>query len=319
MSPKRKPKLDLVIPVFNEAGVIEKFYKQISVVLAELPAIVHIFFVDDGSSDGTADTLRVIAASDRRVTVLTLSRNFGHQAALTAGLDASQGDYVISLDGDGQHPPELIPQILELLNQGYDIVQGQRIEDTRAFSFKQITSSTFYALINSISGTHIEPGAADFRGMSRQAVDALKAMPEYHRFLRGMVSWLGYKSVILPYHETSRMAGKSKYSLGKMLRLALDAIFSFSLMPLYIGLSAGVMFFCFAAIEMAYVLSFWVRGEVSSLEPGWGSLMFIILTASGMLMVLLGFIGIYVGYIFHEVKNRPVYLIRRDEENERNG
>ena len=319
MSPKRKPKLDLVIPVFNEAGVIEKFYKQISVVLAELPAIVHIFFVDDGSSDGTADTLRVIAASDRRVTVLTLSRNFGHQAALTAGLDASQGDYVISLDGDGQHPPELIPQILELLNQGYDIVQGQRIEDTRAFSFKQITSSTFYALINSISGTHIEPGAADFRGMSRQAVDALKAMPEYHRFLRGMVSWLGYKSVILPYHETSRMAGKSKYSLGKMLRLALDAIFSFSLMPLYIGLSAGVMFFCFAAIEMAYVLSFWVRGEVSTLEPGWGSLMFIILTASGMLMVLLGFIGIYVGYIFHEVKNRPVYLIRRDEENERNG
>ena len=258
-------------------------------------------------------------ASNPRVTVLTLSRNFGHQAALTAGLDASQGDFVISLDGDGQHPPEMIPQMLELLQQGYDIVQGQRAEDTRAFSFKQITSSTFYALINSISGTHIEPGAADFRGMNRQAVDALKAMPEYHRFLRGMVSWLGYKSVILPYHETSRMAGKSKYSLGKMFRLALDAIFSFSLMPLYIGLSAGVMFFCFAAIEMTYVLSFWIRGDTSSLEPGWGSLMFIILTASGMLMILLGFIGIYVGYIFHEVKSRPVYLIKRDEENKHNG
>jgi dolichol-phosphate mannosyltransferase len=155
--------------------------------------------------------------------------------------------------------------------------------------------------------------------MSRQAVDALKTMPEYHRFLRGMVSWLGYKSVILPYHETSRMAGKSKYSLGKMLRLAMDAIFSFSLMPLYIGLSAGVMFFCFAALEMAYVLSFWVRGDISSLEPGWGSLMFVILIASGMLMMLLGFIGIYVGYIFHEVKNRPVYLLKRDTENERNG
>jgi len=125
--------------------------------------------------------------------------------------------------------------------------------------------------------------------------------------------------VILPYHETSRMAGKSKYSLGKMFRLALDAIFSFSLMPLYIGLSAGVMFFCFAAIEMTYVLSFWIRGDTSSLEPGWGSLMFIILTASGMLMILLGFIGIYVGYIFHEVKSRPVYLIKRDEENKHNG
>lgn len=319
MSPKRKPKVDLVIPVFNEAGVIEKFYEQISTVLAELPAIVHVFFVDDGSTDGTADALRVIASLDKRVTVLTLSRNFGHQAALTAGLDASQGDFVISLDGDGQHPPEMIPQMLDLLTQGYDIVQGQRTEDTRSFSFKQITSLGFYALINRISGTQMVPGAADFRGMSRQAVDALKAMPEYHRFLRGMVSWLGYKSVILPYHETSRMAGKSKYSLGKMLRLAMDAIFSFSLMPLYIGLSAGVMFFCFAAIEMTYVLSFWIKGDISTLAPGWSSLMFIILTVSGMIMVLLGFIGVYVGYIFHEVKNRPVYLIRRDEEHERNG
>jgi dolichol-phosphate mannosyltransferase len=134
-----------------------------------------------------------------------------------------------------------------------------------------------------------------------------------------MVSWLGYKSVILPYHETSRMAGKSKYSLGKMFRLAMDAIFSFSLMPLYVGLSAGVMFFCFAAIEMIYVLSFWIKGNTSTLAPGWSSLMFIILTVSGMIMVLLGFIGVYVGYIFHEVKNRPVYLIKRDEENERNG
>jgi polyisoprenyl-phosphate glycosyltransferase len=319
MAPKRKPKLDLVIPVFNEAGVIEKFYEQLSIVLVGLPAIIRIFFVDDGSTDGTADALRCITDLDPRVTVLTLSRNFGHQAALTAGLDVSQGDFVVSLDGDGQHPPEMIPQILELLNQGYDIVQGQRVEDTRAFSFKQITSLGFYALINRISGTQMVPGAADFRGMRRQAVDALKAMPEYHRFLRGMVSWLGYKSVILPYHEPSRMAGKSKYSLSKMLRLALDAIFSFSLMPLYIGLSAGAMFFCFAVIEMTYVLSFWIRDDIASLEPGWGSLMFVILTASGMLMVLLGFIGIYVGYIFHEVKSRPVYLIRRDEENERNG
>jgi dolichol-phosphate mannosyltransferase len=319
MHPKRKPKVDLVIPVFNEAGVIEKFYEQISAVLAELSAIIHIYFVDDGSTDGTAAALRAIKASDPRVTVLTLSRNFGHQAALTAGLDASQGDFVISLDGDGQHPPEMIPQILELLNQGYDIVQGQRVEDTRSFSFKQITSLGFYALINRISGTQMVPGAADFRGMSRQAVDALKAMPEYHRFLRGMVSWLGYKSVILPYHETSRMAGKSKYSLGKMFRLAMDAIFSFSLMPLYIGLSAGVMFFCFAAIEMIYVLSFWIEGNTSTLAPGWSSLMFIILTVSGMIMILLGFIGVYVGYIFHEVKNRPVYLIKREKENERSG
>jgi polyisoprenyl-phosphate glycosyltransferase len=315
MCPKRKTKVDLVIPVFNEAGVIEQLHEQISAVLDGLSPTFHLYFVDDGSTDGTADSLRTIADSDSRVTVLTLSRNFGHQAALTAGLDASQGDFVISLDGDGQHPPEMIPQMIELFEQGYDIVQAQRLENTRAFSFKQFTSSSFYTLINRISGTRIAPGAADFRGMSRQAVDALKAMPEYHRFLRGMVSWVGYKTVILPYHETSRMAGNSKYSLGKMFRLAMDAIFSFSLMPLYIGLSAGGMFFCLAALEMLYVLSFWIKGDTSNLAPGWSSLMFVILIVSGMIMVLLGFIGIYVGYIFQEVKKRPVYLLKRDENN----
>lgn len=312
MPPKRKPKVDLIIPIFNEAGVIERFYKQLSAVLSGLSAESHIFFVDDGSTDGTADALRTIKASDPHVTILSLSRNFGHQAALTAGLDASRGDFVISLDSDGQHPPEMIPQMLELLNQGYDIVQARRIDEVGSFSFKQSTSSIFYSLINRISGTYIAPGAADFRGMSRQAVDALKAMPEYHRFLRGMVSWVGYKSAILPYHETSRMAGRSKYSLGKMFRLAMDAIFSFSLMPLYIGLSAGGMFFCLAALEMIYVLSFWIKGDTSNLAPGWSSLMFVILIVSGIIMVLLGFIGIYVGYIFQEVKKRPVYLLKRD-------
>jgi polyisoprenyl-phosphate glycosyltransferase len=312
MSPLRQLQIDLVIPVFNEAGVIDQFHKRILAVLDGLPHTFRIYFVDDGSSDGTADSLRAIADSDPRVTVLTLSRNFGHQAALTAGLDASQGDFVISLDGDGQHPPEMILQMVQLFEQGYDIVQAQRIETVGSFSFKQITSSIFYSLINRISGTHIAPGAADFRGMSRQAVDALRAMPEYHRFLRGMVSWVGYKSVILPYHETSRMAGKSKYSLGKMFRLAMDAIFSFSLMPLYIGLSAGGLFFCLAALEMIYVLSFWIKGDTSNLAPGWSSLMFVILIVSGIVMVLLGFIGIYVGYIFQEVKKRPVYLLKRD-------
>jgi polyisoprenyl-phosphate glycosyltransferase len=205
----------------------------------------------------------------------------------------------------------MIPQMIGLFEQGYDIIQAQRIEEGQGFSFKEITSSGFYALINRISGTRILPGAADFRGMSRQAVDALKAMPEYHRFLRGMISWMGYRSVILPYQETRRVAGKSKYSLSKMFRLAMDAIFSFSLMPLYIGLSAGGLFFGLAALEMIYVLSFWVTGRTSNLAPGWSSLMFVILIVSGIIMILLGFIGVYVGYIFQEVKRRPVYLLKK--------
>jgi dolichol-phosphate mannosyltransferase len=208
----------------------------------------------------------------------------------------------------------MIRQMIELFDQGYDIVQAQRIEEGRAFGFKQMTSSAFYNLINRISGTQIAPGAADFRGMSRPAVDALKSMPEYHRFLRGMVSWIGFKSALLPYHESKRVAGKSKYSLSKMFRLASDAVFSFSLIPLYIGLSAGGMFFCLAALEMIYVLSFWVKGNTSNLAPGWSSLMFVILIANGMLMIVLGFIGIYVGYIFQEVKKRPVYILKKQEE-----
>ena len=315
MSPRKsKINIDLVVPVFNEVGVVEQTYVKFCEVIDPLPYKFTIYYVDDGSEDGTVETLHSLAKIDKRITVLELSRNFGHQAALTAGLDASHGDFVISIDADGQHPPEMIVQMIELFEQGYDIVQAQRIEEQRSFSFKQVTSSAFYSLINRISGTQITPGAADFRGMSRSAVDAIKAMPEYHRFLRGMISWIGYKSVILPYRETNRLAGESKYSFSKMFRLAMDALFSFSLVPLYIGLSAGGVFFCLAALEMIYVLSFWFRGETSTLAPGWSSLMFVILIASGMLMVVLGFIGIYVGYIFQEVKRRPAYLLKKGKE-----
>lgn len=315
MSPRESEKsIDLVIPVYNEAGVLEHTYTRIYEVIRQIPYRFHIFFVDDGSTDGTAESLAALARRDDCISILTLARNFGHQAALTAGLDASRGDFVISMDGDGQHPPEMIPQMIELFEQGYDIVQAQRIEQEQSFSLKQATSAAFYALINRISGTQMTAGAADFRGTSRQVVEALKSMPEYHRFLRGMIAWVGYRSVILPYHETKRSAGSSKYSLGKMLRLAMDAIFSFSLVPLYIGLSAGGFFFCLAALEMIYVLSFWVTGRTSNLAPGWSSLMFVILIVSGMIMVLLGFIGIYVGYIFQEVKRRPVYLLKKDVE-----
>ena len=313
-TPKRELTVDLVIPVFNEAGVIEKTYVKICEVINTLPYKFNILFVDDGSTDGSVEFLATLQRDEKNITVLTLARNFGHQAALTAGLDVSAGDVVVSMDGDGQHPAELIPQMIQLFLQGYDIVQAQRIEEERTFSFKQVTSSAFYSLINRISGTQMTAGAADFRGLSRQVVDALKAMPEYHRFLRGMIAWMGYRSVILPYRETQRIGGKSKYSLGKMFRLAMDAVFSFSLVPLYIGLSAGGIFFCLAALEMIYVLSFWVTGRTSNLAPGWSSLMFVILIVSGMLMVLLGFIGIYVGYIFQEVKRRPVYLLKKDDQ-----
>lgn len=311
MPSKRKPSVDLVIPIYNEAGVVEKTHAHVCQVVDALPYQFTFIYVDDGSRDGTADSLRKLAQSDRRITILELSRNFGHQAALTAGLDAAQGDIVISLDGDGQHPPELIPQMLDLVSQGFDIVQTQRIvEEGAGLSFKRTTSSLFYRLINLLSGTQIVEGAADFRALSRNALNGLRSMKEYHRFLRGMISWMGYSSIILPYHEELRVGGKSKYSLRKMLRLAADALFSFSLAPLYLGISAGAGFFILAAAEMIYVLTLWLTGQHDRIVPGWSSLMTVILIASGFIMILLGFIGVYVGYIFQEVKRRPIYLVK---------
>jgi glycosyltransferase involved in cell wall biosynthesis len=308
--------VDLIIPVYDEEGVVEHTHKRICDVVDSLAYDFHFIYVDDGSRDGTVNTLRKIVDIDPRVTLLRLSRNFGHQAALTAGMDASRAEVIITMDGDGQHPPEMIPQMLGLIAQGYDIVQTQRMDAAQPASFKKWTSGFFYRFINVISGTQIVPGTADFRALTRPAVNALKAMPEYHRFLRGMVSWIGYSMVILPYQPAERISGVSKYSLSKMAGLAMDAIFSFSLMPLYLGLSLGGIFFCLAAGEMAYVLSFWVTGQTSNLAPGWSSLMFVVLIVGGTLMALLGFVGVYVGYIFQEVKHRPVYLLNGEKNDE---
>jgi dolichol-phosphate mannosyltransferase len=312
VSQKKKTTVDLVIPVFNEVGVVEQTHARISAALDGLPYEFHFLYVDDGSRDGTDRSLAELASRDPRVAPLALSRNFGHQAAITAGLDASRAEVVITMDGDGQHPPEMIPEMLRLVAQGYDVVQTQRMDEAQPASFKKWTSGLFYRLINSISGTQVLAGAADFRALSRQAVDAVKAMPEYHRFLRGMVAWIGYPTVILPYQPAERISGQSKYSVKKMFRLAMDAIFSFSLVPLYIGLSMGGFLLFMAFVEMIYVLSFWVTGRTSNLAPGWSSLMFMIMIVGGILMILLGFIGVYIGYIFQEVKHRPIYLLKKD-------
>lgn len=303
--------IGVVIPVFNEQEALQVFHQQLCSAVDQLPYQFIFYYINDGSTDQTAQILQSILVQDHRVRVVELSRNFGHQAALTAGLDLAEGDWVISMDGDGQHPPQLIGEMLRLAEAGYDLVLTQREDELAGSTFKRVTAALFYKLINRVGDTKILPGGADFRLMSRVVVDAVKQMREYHRFLRGMVAWMGFRTVILPFTPPQRLGGKSKYSFKKMARLAVDAVFSFSLVPLYIGITIGVAMLFLAGLEMMYVLSFWVTGRQAGLAPGWSSLMFVILVVGGILMILLGFIGMYIGFIFQEIKRRPIYLVRQ--------
>lgn len=314
MTPEKDMLVSLVIPLFNEESVISAFYAQLTATIDRLNYRFEILFIDDGSTDTTAQQITELQANDPRVRLLRLSRNFGHQAALTCGLDHALGEVVISLDGDGQNPPALIPEMLALYQAGYEIVTAKRNQDESESFFKRWTSRVFYTLINRMGNLKIIPQAADFRLLSRPVVDALKAMPEYHRFLRGMVSWVGFKAVILPFDPEPRLGGRSKYTIRKMFGLASDAIFSFSLIPLRIGLAVGALFFMLAFVEMVYVLSLWWGGNQAQIAPGWSSLMFMLLIVGGTLTTVISFIGIYVGYIFQEVKRRPIYIVREEEK-----
>ena len=311
MSNQLTPSLDIIIPVFNETAVLQTFHNLLCSIMDTLPYTLRIIYVNDGSQDDTQHLLERLASTDKRLFILELSRNFGHQAALSAGMEISEADFVLTMDGDGQHPPTMIPDMLQLAESGYELVLTQRVDEAGISSFKKETSKWFYRLINQIGDTNVMPGGADFRLLSRKVVQAINAMPEYHRFLRGMVSWVGFKTTILPFTPPKRLAGESKYSLKKMLRLASDAIFSFSLVPLYISIAVGGGFLVLAVIEAIYVLNFWISGNTQNLAPGWSSLMFMLLLVGGSILISLGLIGMYIGYIFQEVKHRPKYIIRQ--------
>jgi len=231
------PSVDFIIPVFNEEEGVAAFHQLLEETPLPEGFTRRYLYIDDGSRDRTPGLLDQLALVDARITVIHLSRNFGHQAALSAGLDAATGDLVITMDGDGQHPPSLVMEMLRLYSAGYDIVQSQRVDASIHGSFfKRSTSSLFYRLLSAIGEVQLQAGTSDFRLLSRRALDALKQLPEYHRFLRGMTVWIGFPTAMLPYEPAERMAGTPKYSLRKMFRLAADGLFSFSLVPLRIGL-----------------------------------------------------------------------------------
>ena len=304
--------IDFVVPVFNEEEGLLDFHNSLESTPLPGGHSPRYIYVNDGSTDRTGELLDRVAASNPAVKVIHLSRNFGHQAALSAGLDTASADIVISMDGDGQHPPSLVPEMLKLHETGYDVVQAQRLDDAYSGSlFKRSTSALFYKLVSLVGEVNLSPGTSDFRLLSRQAMEALKTLPEYHRFLRGMIVWIGFPNVLLPYKPGTRLGGKTKYSLKRMFSLAADGFFSFSLVPLWIGLLLGTAFVGLAAMELIYVAYLWLGGYRDKLVPGWSSLILILTVASAMTMILQGILGIYVGMIFMEVKHRPVYLIKR--------
>jgi dolichol-phosphate mannosyltransferase len=306
--------IDIIVPLYNEEAIVAEFHRQLMAVVTPLrrECDVRICYVNDGSGDGTGAELAKLAADDPEVTVLELSRNFGHQAALTAGLDRARGDAAVTLDGDGQHPPELIAEMVGLYRAGYDVVLTQRMIGPEP-RWKRWSSTGFYRLLRGIGETRMTAGSADYRLLSRPVLDALRGMREYHRFLRGMVAWAGYRTVVLPYAERERIGGRPSYSLRARARLAADATFSFSLAPLGLALVAGLGLLLLAAAQALYVLGFWVTGRQHLLAPGWASLMLVVLIVGAALMVAIGLVGIYVGYILREVKRRPVYLVREPE------
>ena len=310
-------KLCIVSPCYNEAEVIGLFHAALKAVLTQLEDLDHeIILVDDGSSDTTLEVLNQLAVDDPAVTVLSLSRNFGHQVALTAGLERARGDAVIMMDSDLQHPPALIPEMVRCWrDEGFDVVSAVRKRTVGAGLFKRLSSEGFYTLLNFLSDTRIEPGAADFCLLSRRARRALVRMPERHRFLRGMISWMGFRRKFVPYEAAARAAGHSKYSLQKMVRLALDATFSFSVAPIRLGIRLGLASLGLGGIYLAYIL---LRAAFfGGLVQGWGSLISVVLILGGIQLTLIGLIGEYVGRIFEQVKARPIYLLKQRRRHRR--
>jgi glycosyltransferase involved in cell wall biosynthesis len=304
--------LSVVVPCFNEEEAVEHTYRAIKDVLVELKGLDHeIIFVDDGSADDTLPRLNQLMARDPAVRALSLSRNFGHQIALAAGLDAAVGDAVVMLDADLQHPPALIPELVARWRQGADVVSAIRQETAGESWFKRMTSRQFYRILNALSNTNVPAGAADFCLLSRRVCVSLRGMPERHRFLRGLISWVGYPRAFVPYVAPPRTLGKTKYSFVKMLALALDAVFSFSAEPLRLALRTGfvVAFGGFVYLAWTLIYGYVIKGLV----PGYASLIGVTLILGGFQLMFIGLIGQYLARVFEEVKGRPLYLLKQDQ------
>jgi dolichol-phosphate mannosyltransferase len=297
--------LSVVAPVCNEEATIHEFYARVRSALEGIN--FELVLVDDGSTDGSAAALELLAAEDPRVHVVYLSRNFGHQTALTAGLDHARGDAVVMLDADLQDPPELIPRMLDHWLDGTDVVYAVREQREGESRFKLATARWFYRLFDTLAQVELHHNSGDYRLLDRRALDALLSMRERNRFLRGMTVWVGYTQAAVPYRRDPRYAGETKYTLTRMLRFSLDAIVSFSDRPLQLATLLGFLISTLAFVAIPVVIILRVTG---SYLPGFSSITIAVLLLGGIQLIAIGIIGEYVGRIYDEVKGRPLYLVR---------
>lgn len=302
--------LSVVVPVFNEEDNIEIFYDAVCEVLTPLIYDFELIFVDDGSSDSTPLLLDVLTQRDERVRALLLARNFGHQVALTCGLDYAAGDAVITMDGDMQHPPDLLPLLIAKWEEGFQVVQTIRKTTEGVPWFKNFTSGMFYKLMNAMSKVHVQEGGSDFRLMDKNVVKSFRRFRERARFIRGMVGAIGYRQVQIEFVAPKRFAGKSKFSVRRMMHFALDGITAYSKLPLrmafYIGMVFSFVSFCIA-VHVIYIKVF-----TNEAVPGWSTATASVSLLGGIQLLGLGIIGEYVGRIFEEVKQRPLYWLRAE-------
>jgi dolichol-phosphate mannosyltransferase len=301
--------VSVIVPCYNEEAVIRQTHRSLVAVLERLDDLEHeIIYVDDGSSDQTAEILQELQAGDEPVRVIHLSRNFGHQIAVTAGLEHASGDAVVVIDADLQDPPEVIMEMVARWRDGYHVVYGLRADRGGETAFKLWTAKAFYRLMNRLSNIKIPLDVGDFRLMDRKVVEALLAMPERDRFLRGMVSWVGFRQVAVLYRRAPRFAGTSKYPLFKMIRFATDGVLSFSFMPLRLAVWIGFVAIGLAIAGIIYAVV--LRLYTTDWVRGWASLFVAILLIGGVQLVSLGIIGEYIGRIYGEVKQRPLYFVQ---------
>ena len=300
--------LTIVAPVFNEQEVIRFFYERTRAVLDKLSIESELIFVDDGSTDQSSEILKSVLREDSRVRVITLSRNFGHQAAVQAGIDKSHGSAVVTIDCDLQDPPEVISQLVEQWKLGADVVHAVRDKRAGETKFKRFNASLFYRLMRKISDSPIVLDSGDFRLMSRRAIAALQSLPERQRYIRGLVTWIGFNQAVVHFHRDARLAGETKYPLRKQVRLAITAVTALSVVPLQIASAVGVLLSSLSIASIPILIALRLLGFIGL--GGQTTVLLALMFVSGIQLFCLGILGTYIGRVNVEVRGRPTYIIR---------